>query len=439
MTRILLAVSGGMDSMYMLARRGELFPDAEVAAAHCNFGLRGAESDADEQFVRAWCLENGIPLFCERFDTGAYAKENHISIEMAARELRYAWFSRLMEEEGFDAVAVAHNAGDNAETLILNLLRGTGSRGLRGMGERSLSAGGTGKVLRPLLGITREEIAAWMEGHGVPHREDSTNAATVYKRNKIRHEVFPVFAQINPSFLHTLGSDMRRFAQVDDIAEDYFREHLDKVLSRGEYDSVSIPALMGLKHNGYMLWRLLEPYGFNSDSIDSLRSLLLSGETVSGKTFCSPGWKAVTSADAITLVPRDSGTDPQDSLTVPGPGEYVYKGRRLSVRVFDKPSGFCVRRPEGQLAADAARLQFPLKLRSWKEGDWMRPLGLGGRKKLSDLFVDLKWGIPMKNRAIVLEHPDGKENHAGALLCSRIDESLKVTPDTRRIVEIVIL
>ena len=439
MSRILLAVSGGIDSMYLLARSAEIFPGCEVAVAHCNFRLRGEESDADEEFVRARCLERGIPFFCQRFETEQYAHEHGVSIEMAARDLRYGWFASLIAQEHFDAVAVAHNAGDNAETLILNLLRGTGSRGLRGMEERDIAGIGSGRVLRPLLNVSREEICAWMEEHGIPHREDRTNAETLYKRNKIRHEVFPVFAEINPSFLRTLGSDMRHFAQVDDIAEDYFRSTAMSVEVPGEPRALSIPALMALKHWEYMLWRLLEPYGFDEGTLDSLRNLLLGDGTVSGKTFEAPQWKAVTSSDRIIILPRKEGCSGDGELSLPGPGEYEFKGVRLAVNVFDRPTDLQLQQPEGQLIADASKLPFPLHLRGWRDGDWMRPLGLGGRKKLSDLFVDLKWSLPQKEKAVVLSHPDGEEGHAGALLCTRIDDSLKVSGKTLKILEIKLL
>ena len=446
MSRILLAVSGGVDSMYMLARSSELFPGSEVAVAHCNFGLRGAESDGDEEFVRTWCSRHGIRLFVKRFDTAGYAARKHISIEMAARDLRYAWFAELLSSEGFDAVAVAHNADDNAETLLLNLLRGTGTRGLRGMGSRRLPSGdgrgvaGGGLVLRPLLGISRAEIEAWMKSNGVPHREDSTNASEIYKRNKIRHSVFPVFAEINPSFLRTLASDMHHFAQVDDIADEWFRENAPKV---HDGSAISVPSLMALPHWEYMLWRLLEPYGFDEPTMEDLKGVLLAGGTVSGKTFEAPGWKAVTGSGKIVIVRREDAEGCGagactgcGAIVIDGPGEYVFGEQQFSVTVFEKPDGFDARQPEGTLVFDAAALPFPLKFRRWKEGDWMKPLGLGGRKKLSDLFVDLKWSLPEKAKAVVLEHPDGSEGHVGALLCCRVDDSLKVRPTTRSILEI---
>ena len=283
MQRILLAVSGGIDSMYLANRAPELFPGARFAVAHCNFALRGAESDGDEAFVRDWCAGHGLECFVRRFDTAEYAAAHGVSIEMAARELRYAWFEELRREGGFDAVAVAHNADDNAETLILNLLRGTGTRGLRGMGDRD-------GIVRPLLGTTRAEIRDWMGAHGCAWREDSTNADSTPKRNRIRNEVFPVFAKINPSFIRTLGDDMERIARVDDIADAWFRSVRDGLTT--EDGAVRIPAVLALEHWEYALWRLLEGAGLSGPTFGKLVALLRRYKdeprgtvTIGGKTF----------------------------------------------------------------------------------------------------------------------------------------------------------
>ena len=287
MTRILLAVSGGIDSMYLANRAPELFPGARFAVAHCNFALRGAESDADGAFVRAWCAEHGLECFVKRFDTRGYAAEHGVSIEMAARDLRYAWFAELRRAGGFDAVAVAHNADDNAETLLLNLLRGTGTRGLRGMGDHD-------GIVRPLLDIPREDIRAWMTARGLAWREDSTNADSAPKRNRIRNEVFPIFARINPSFIRTLGEDMRRFARVDDIADSYFRTVREGLTT--ETGDIRIPAVLALEHWEYVLWRLLEGAGLSGPTFEKLVALLRRYKdeprgtvTIGGKTFEGTG------------------------------------------------------------------------------------------------------------------------------------------------------
>ena len=291
MQRILLAVSGGIDSMYLANRAPELFPGARFGVAHCNFRLRGEESDGDEAFVRDWCAAHGLECFVEHFDTRDYAERQGISLEMAARELRYAWFERLCREHGFEAVAVAHNADDNAETLVLNLLRGTGTRGLRGMGDRD-------GIVRPLLGLTRAEIRAWMEERGLAWREDSTNADCALKRNRIRHEVFPVFGQINPAFLRTLGEDMQHIAAVDDIAEDWFRSVRDGLTT--PEGAIRIDAVLALGHWEYALWRLVEGYRLSGPTFDKLTALLRRYReeprgtvTIGGKTFEGTGCQLI--------------------------------------------------------------------------------------------------------------------------------------------------
>ena len=298
--RVLLAVSGGIDSMYMLNRAPELFPGASYAVAHCNFRLRGADSDGDEEFVRRECGRLGVECFVKHFDTMEYASEHGISVEMAARELRYAWFSELCSEHGFDALATAHNANDNAETLILNLLRGTGTKGMRGIpGGCSVLPHSTTspEIVRPLLKTSREEIREWMESNGKRWREDRTNAENEARRNKIRNQVFPVFAEINPSFIRTLGADMDRIRQTDDIAEDYFREAEARIVSQGQDGAtqISVPGLLELKHWRYVLWRILEDCGFSAETFGKMCGLLEryriepSGTvTLSGKRFESP-------------------------------------------------------------------------------------------------------------------------------------------------------
>ncbi len=427
--KILLAVSGGIDSMYMAEKAPELFPGASFAVAHCNFGLRGEESDGDEAFVRDWCSRKGFECIVKRFPTAEYAAEKGISIEMSARELRYAWFDSLCDERGFDRVAIAHNANDNAETLILNLLRGTGTRGMRGMGDH-------GRIVRPLLETSREQIEAWMLEHGLTWREDSSNASVGYKRNRIRHEVFPAFAQINPSFLKTIASGMKHFAQVDDIADEYFRSVVPEVVDHpGEGDAILLKPLKKLSHWQYVLFRLLEGYGLDEATFDSLVDLLESGRQIAGKTFEAPAWKIVASSDRLLPLPREAAS-PKGTLTINSPGTYSFMGRNIRIDIYPRPEGMPLKRPSGELVADGSLLHLPLLLRPWEAGDRIRPLGLKGSKKLSDLFVDLKWTLPQKGNAIVAVAPDAPEGHVAALLCERIDDAFRVTDSTKTILEI---
>lgn len=394
---ILLAVSGGIDSMYMANRASELFPGARFAIAHCNFGLRGSESDADEVFVREWSERQGLVFHSIRFDTGSVAAERHISTEMAARDLRYGWFRTLCAEYGYDAVAVAHNANDNAETMILNLLRGTGTRGLRGMSSN-------GHVLRPLLDTTREEIECWMRKNGKEWRDDRTNAESIYKRNIVRNEVFPIFRRMNPSFIQTLNADAGRIALADDIADEYFENCKSAVLS--PEGNILIAELLELKHWEYVLWRLLEKTGTGADEFRNLTESLKSGRQIAGKKF-----GPVTAASG-RLVIRNSVT------------------RKLIIEEISIEDLKSLKQKEGVIIADADKIGKNPVIRQWQPGDWMQPFGMRGKKKLSDLFTDLKWSVTDKKNAQVIEL-DG--SHVAAVLCCRIDEAVKVGKDTRRI------
>ena len=306
--RILLAVSGGIDSMYLLHRAPELFPGASFAVAHCNFTLRGEESDEDEAFVRKACEEKGLECFVRRFDTAAVAAREGISVEMAARNLRYAWFTELCREHGFEALATAHNANDNAETLIINLLRGSGTKGLRGIPSQ-------GSVLRPLLETGRDEIRKWMTGHGLPWREDRTNGENDAHRNKIRNLVFPVFSQINPSFVRTFSEDMARIRQADDIADDYYRDAASRIVSPGSNGGIleiAVPGLLALKHWKYVLWRIIEDYSFSAPTFGKLCALLeryrsepAGTVTLSGKSFQAPQFVLEARKKKLVLFPRD--------------------------------------------------------------------------------------------------------------------------------------
>ena len=338
-----------------------------------------------------------------RFDTALYASQKGISIEMAARELRYGWFARLCDEFGYEAVAVAHNANDDAETLMLNLLRGTGTKGIRGMGDRP-------GILRPLLGIERAEIQDWMTQRGLGWREDSSNAGCDVKRNIIRNEVFPVFRRINPSFIKTLREDMRRFAQVDDIAEDYFLSVRDGLLT-GTGD-IRLDVLLGLRHREYLLWRLLEGSGIRREEFNSLVACLREGRQYAGKTF----GPVIASAGRLTLR-----------------GASKACGRQLVCETLSRDELDSLVQEDGVIILDAGKLPLPLKIRRWRSGDWMTPLGMKGRKKLSDILTELKYNLDEKQEAEVIEL---EGSHVAALLCRNIDESVKVDGRTASVLRL---
>ncbi len=354
---LLVAVSGGVDSM-CLAEKVRL-EGGPFAIAHCNFGLRGTESDADEALVRAWASARGIPVHVKQFETQAFAAEQGISVEMAARRLRYHWFGQLCSEFGYSAVAVAHNANDNAETLILNLLRGTGLRGIVGMKASGFLPDPDYAhipLLRPLLGMTREDIEAFAREHGLTWREDSSNASNNFKRNKIRNLVFPVFREINPSFVQTLNRDMERFADELAFLAD---EH------ENEASGASTHEKQAKEHeNG--------SFG-----------------------VC---------AQVFTVQEED----------------------------WDGTQG--VKQPAGMLILDADKAGDVVEGR-WESGDWIRPLGAPGRKKMQDWFTDHHIPADEKPFVPLLKSAENPQ-HVLAVIPYCIDHSVRVTRSTRHILRI---
>ena len=454
----LLAVSGGVDSMCLADLWVRCFGADSCAIAHCNFNLRGEDSDGDEALVTDWSREKGVRLHKVSFDTVQYAVANGVSIEMAARELRYRWFAELCEANGYKAVVVAHHADDNAETLVLNMVRGAGLKGLSGMKPISTSAYGT-IIARPLLTFTRKQI----EGHAfawkVPYREDRTNASVEYRRNSIRHEIFPLFERMNPSYVRTLNREMTYLKDASDIVEDWCRAQLEKVLrpnchferAKRVEKSISIPSLLAIPQWRYLLYYILEPYGFNSATLESIEALLMSDRTVSGKRFESEEYilhmervhmlvnrkvAGQTGNGLISVIPGLTG-DPFTVVRIPG--TYHHCGLRITVEVLPWTPDMPLRQPAGTLIFDADRLKFPFVCRRWRAGDWMIPFGMKGRKKLSDIYADLKYGHLEKETALVIVDCRGdlaEQQHVAAALPVRIDDRYKVTKDTTKIIRI---
>ena len=464
----LLAVSGGIDSMCLADLWVRCFGSDSCSIAHCNFNLRGEDSDADEALVTAWAEDHGVRIHKVSFETVRYASENGLSIEMAARELRYRWFGELCQTHGYKAVVVAHHADDNAETLVLNMVRGSGLKGLTGMKPVSPlpfsphARLDRGSLLRPLLTFTRKQI----EGHAfawkVPYREDKTNASVEYRRNSIRHEVFPLFERMNPSYVRTLNREMTYLKDASDIVEEWCQAQLEKVLrpnchfervlhchfervlhchferAKRVEKSISIPSLLAIPQWRYLLYYMLEPYGFNSSTLESLESLLVSDRTISGKRFDSEEYTVLTERDRLVVLRKgEAGGDIFTPIRCAGACHV--NGSRILVETLPWTSDMPMKQPAGTLIFDADKLKFPFVCRKWRTGDWMIPLGMKGKKKLSDMFNDLKYGHFAKESALVIVDCRGdmaEQQHVAAVLPVRIDDRYKVTKDTTRIIRI---
>ena len=463
--RVLLAVSGGVDSMTMAEMASACPYIAKSAVAHCNFSLRGEESDGDEALVRKWAEEHSLPFYSIRFDTVGYAREKSLSVEMAARELRYAWFMDLLSKEGYDYVAVAHNMNDNAETLFLNLLRGTGIKGISGMKARS------GRILRPMLIFSRHEIESFASAHSVQYRNDSTNFSSEYKRNRIRNEVFPILGKINPSFLKTLVSDMDYFSEVSALAdhavEDASRAAALPVADIGSPACVAAYSVTVLKNSrlpSYSLFAIASRYGFASAQCRDMEKVLYADDDgcPTGKYFLSPSHFALADRGRLLFYPfckvpvSLGGGAVQDEIEAGAQDlSFRFFSRKFSLRLLSVDSAELpfntaglrmeragagrygalsgVRLSAVSLYADADKVRFPVKIRQWRPSDRMRPFGMKGWKKLSDIFSDAKIPLVEKHTLPVIEDTSGAVVAVAGLKSS---EDFRVTEKTRRVLVI---
>ena len=412
---LLLAVSGGVDSMTMLHLAHCSSLQRPLAVAHVNFSLREGDCDRDEELVRSACAQWGIAFYTKKFDTRAYAAQNGVSIEMAARELRYGWFSELMETEGFGRLLVAHHKGDAAETMLLNLVRGTGLRGLAGI--RSAN----GNILRPMLIFGREQIEGYAAENAIAFREDSTNSDVSIARNRIRHNVLPQLAAINPSVLDTMSGEMLRFAQAQAVLDDMFGQVRDRLCSsEGDALCISIAGLEAEPQRDYWCYRLLEPYGFTASQIADVQQ---AATAQSGKEFLSATHRLIRDRAFYKIYPLIAAAE-----------------GRVEMEVFPAEADFDARKaPAGVLYADADILAGPLKCRPWQQGDRFRPLGMRGSRLVSDFFTDLKLDREQKKRAAIVYYEDEAGEHIVAvagIVSPRIDDRYKITPATRRVASI---
>ena len=416
--KVVLALSGGIDSMVLADLL--LKSKVEFVAAHCNFHLRGEESDGDEMFVREFARKNGIQCFAKHFETEKYAVKNGISVEMAARELRYAWFEELRQQLGYDRIAVAHHADDQAETFFINLLRGAGLRGLKGMLPQN------GVIIRPLLWASREQIHQYAVENQIVWREDHTNAESVYLRNKIRNQLLPVFDELQPEARQGLYKSLEHLASENELYRELLNEKLAQIVEQ-EGETQSFPTLNPKLStlNFQLLFEWLRQFGFNADQCCFIYDAIGTGI---GNHYYSPTHRLVIGRNELHL--SEIKEDGNDEVQV-GLGEKeLCSPLHLKFAQFVKFADFTIDKSQKVAQLDFDKLKFPLTLRHWRHGDRFHPLGMKGSKLLSDFFVDQKFTEQQKSSVWLLTSSDGD---IVWVVGWRIDDRFKVTNETKNI------
>ncbi|MCD6660418.1 MAG: tRNA lysidine(34) synthetase TilS [Lentimicrobium sp.] len=424
--KILIAVSGGIDSMVL----AELFHRAgfNFAIAHCNFGLRGAESNQDEKFVVSIAEAYGVPCFVKHFKTREYAGFNKISVQMAARTLRYEWFDELLAAEGFKTLATAHHLDDQIETFFINLLRGTGISGLHGiMPNRT-------KVVHPLMFAFRRQIEEFAGDEAIAFREDSSNRSTKYLRNKLRHDLMPLLAEINPEFRKTITFTIDRLRESEKMLSNHLHDIRDMVIKIDDgIVKLNIAALKKLTPTETYLYELLEPYGFNRSVSDEVAAGL---DEISGNQYFSPTHRLIKDREFLLITESGpSGMQPSGEIILEE-GTIELK-KPIPLRISVIPNSNTLRINKSGLIAmlDASKISWPLRLRKWKEGDTFVPYGMNNNKKLSDFFIDNKFSIVEKENAWLLI----SGNEIAWVVGHRISNLFRIQPETESIVQIELL
>jgi tRNA(Ile)-lysidine synthetase, N-terminal domain/tRNA(Ile)-lysidine synthetase, C-terminal domain len=414
---ILAAVSGGMDSVLMVhLLKAAGYP---FAIAHCNFQLRGNEARADQAFCEALANQNNIPFHTINFHTQQYAADHKISIQMAARELRYNWFEELRQQNKYTAIALAHHQNDAIETILLNLVRGTGIAGLHGILPKN------GALVRPLLFLTRDEIERLINDNSFAYVEDSSNASAKYARNKLRHEVIPKLRELNPALENTFQHNLERFKDLETLLELRAAELKAELLTKtGDEVHILTSAVKSLNPQRLLLFKLLQPYGFNETIIDDVIASL---DKHSGRVFKSAMFKLILDRDKLIITPSDSSA--HQIVNISENDRVInYNGYKLNILPDEAP--VIIKDNPMRVSVDAAKLTYPLTVRSWQQSDSFYPLGMKTRKKLSDFFIGLKIPVHQKTRIPLLINGNDEIIWIGGY---RPDDRYKVTENTKKV------
>ena len=417
----LVALSGGADSVALLLILKDL--GYRIEAAHCNFHLRGEESNRDEEFVKKLCEEKDIPLHLIHFDTKEYVALHQVSIEMAARELRYGYFRQLRQDIGAEKVCVAHHRDDAVETLLMNLMRGSGVHGLTGIRANY------GEIVRPLLAVSRQEIEDYLHSIGQPYVTDSTNLVDDVLRNKIRLNVLPLLEQINPSVAENIGKTARFMQETEKVVEAAIKHQQEDLIEHNaQKETVAITQLRRLPSPELFLYEWLAKKGFNTTQVEQLAEHL---EGTSGRVFETPDYVLLIDRDQLVLAPRKA---PIRSLRIPEEGRYrLDEGCCIDIKNKENIS---ISRSNDCITIDKAKVKFPLTVRPIENGDFFIPFGMTGRKLVSDYLTDLKCSLFEKQSQLVVTDREGQIIW---LVGKRIDNRVRVAEQTKEILQIALV
>lgn len=416
-SKLLIAISGGIDSMVLTYLCHKL--KLNVALAHCNFNLRGDESDADEAFVLELAKNLDLEVFIQNFDTNLYAKEHKRSIQMAARELRYNWFYELAKQLKFDYILTAHHADDNLETFLINFTRGTGLEGLTGIPEIN------GKFVRPLLPFSSLDIERFAKENNIKWRNDSSNKSVKYLRNKLRHEVVPILKEINPSLLQSFQTTLNNLNDTADIVEESTNAVLKRAIESIDERKIifKISEFKKVNNPKAYLFEVFKEYGFTEwqDLVDLL-------DAQSGKQVLSSGYRLIKYQDYLLLTHLEAKNSDEDIFI----SKEDKKAKTPFGSLFFDEADAVLEQSSNVIYVDKDLLKFPLKLRKKQEGDVFYPLGMNGKKKLSKYFKDEKLSLLDKENAWLL----CSENDIVWVVNRRADNRFRVTENTKKILKI---
>ncbi|PWS27404.1 tRNA lysidine(34) synthetase TilS [Pedobacter yonginense] len=414
--RILLAVSGGKDSVLML----HLFKaiGVEVGVAHCNFNLRADEAQRDENFVKMLAASLNLPFYVTQFDTKKYAQENKVSTQMAARSLRYQWFEEIRNEENYDFIALAQHQNDAVETVLINLTRGTGISGLHGILPKRA------RLIRPMLFLNRQEIDQLVDENDISYVEDSSNLSTNYTRNKIRLEVVPHLQEINPNLEKTFTENIARFAEIEQFLALRVKKIEEKiVVKKGDGIYISLHKIAKLNPQKLLLFELLKPYGFTESLIAEVISSL---KSLSGTQFFSASHQAIINRNNLVIVEKHA--DVIENQFFHPVTKTISFGALQIAQTFTEELKYESNKQKAFV--DLNKLIYPLILRNWQNGDKFIPLGMRNFKKVSDFFIDEKVPLHLKTSTPILINGNGDVVWIAGM---RQDNRYKLTATTKKV------